>query len=194
VVISGGDGVGEHPTQALLDLFTIVDCKGRADRLTITMVGDLLNGRTVHSLSKLIAQYGAQEVDFCFVSPFSLRMPSYIVDFLHERGYRVMQTGDLYEVLNRSDVIYWTRVQQERFAKPEDYEAIRDDFVMTPEVLGQAKSDAILMHPLPRKNEMGTPRDHDILDADSRAVYFKQMANGMFVRMALLAKVLGAAV
>lgn len=192
VVISGGDGVGEHPTQALLDLFTIVDYKSRADRLTITMVGDLLNGRTVHSLSKLIAQYGALDVEFCFVSPFSLRMPGYIVDFLQQRGYRVHQTGDLYEVLGQSDVIYWTRVQQERFANPEDYEAIRDDFVMTPEVLGQAKSDAILMHPLPRKNEMGTPRDHDVLDADSRSIYFGQMSNGMFVRMALLAKVLGA--
>jgi len=94
-------------------------------------------------------------------------------------------------VLAETDVIYWTRVQEERFADRADYEAIKDRFIMTPQVLARAKPDAILMHPLPRKNEMGTPEDHDALDADRRAVYFRQMENGMFVRMALLAKVLG---
>jgi aspartate carbamoyltransferase catalytic subunit len=88
-------------------------------------------------------------------------------------------------------VIYWTRVQEERFADPAEYDAIKDRFIMTPSVLAQAKADAILMHPLPRKNEMGTPEDHDLLDTDPRAVYFRQMENGMFVRMALLAKVMG---
>lgn len=191
VIISGGDGVGEHPTQALLDLFTIVDYKNGVDNLNITMVGDLLNGRTVHSLAKLVAQYEAQNVTFCFVSPDMLKMPQYIIDFLTQRGYKVHQTNELEEVLGETDVIYWTRVQEERFANPADYEAIRDHFIMTPQVLSHAKSDAILMHPLPRKYEMGTPQDHDELDADPRAVYFGQMENGMFVRMALLAKVLG---
>jgi aspartate carbamoyltransferase catalytic subunit len=190
-VISGGDGIGEHPTQALLDLFTIVDLKKGGDNLTITLVGDLLYGRTVHSLAKSIALYGLKHVKLCFVSPPSLRMPDTIIDFLHARNIEVYETSDLSEVLGESDVIYWTRVQQERFAKQADYDAISQNFIMTPELLNQAKRDVILMHPLPRKNEMGTPADHDILDTNPRAVYFQQMENGMFVRMALLANVLG---
>jgi aspartate carbamoyltransferase len=189
--VSGGDGIGEHPTQALLDLFTIVDLKHGIDNLTITLVGDLLYGRTVHSLAKLIALYGGQNIRLCFVSPASLRMPDTIVDFLNSKGMQVYETTDLYEVMGESDVLYWTRIQEERFIRRADYEAIRDDFIMTPGVLNQAKREVILMHPLPRKHEMGTPADHDILDANPRAVYFQQMENGMFVRMALLAKVMG---
>lgn len=191
VVISGGDGVGEHPTQALLDLFTILDYKDSLDRLQVTMVGDLRNGRTVHSLSKLIALYGATNTSLNFVSPDALRMPANVLKFLNERGIQVHQTSNLNEVIGESDVIYWTRIQQERFANPADYDAIADHFVITPTVLAGAKSDAILMHPLPRKHEMGTPADHDVLDNDARSVYFHQMENGMFVRMALLARVLG---
>ncbi len=190
VVISGGDGIGEHPTQALLDMFTIIDQKNGIDNLTITMVGDLRHGRTVHSLAKLIARYDVKNVTICLVAPPSLRMPGEIVDLLKESGIRVEETEDLSDVLGYSDVIYWTRVQEERFKDPAEYESIKGGFIMTPPVLNQAKADAILMHPLPRKHEMGTPEDHDILDADPRAVYFRQMENGMFVRMALLAKVL----
>jgi aspartate carbamoyltransferase len=192
VVISGGDGVGEHPTQALLDLFTILDFKGTLDNLRVTMVGDLRYGRTVHSLSKLIALYGATNTSLNFVSPESLQMPANVLQFLNDNGISVYQTDELNEVISESDVIYWTRIQQERFANPADYEKIADHFIMTPEVFSGASSDAILMHPLPRKHEMGTPADHDILDNDPRSVYFHQMENGMFVRMALLAKVLGA--
>ena len=189
VLINAGDGIGEHPTQALLDMFTIVDQKKGLDNLTVTMVGDLLNGRTVHSLAKLIARYEAQNVTLCFVSPASLRMPATILQML--KGITTYETSDLMEVLGQSDVIYWTRVQQERFqGNPAEYERIKDDFIMTPALLEQAKADTILMHPLPRKHEMGVPQDHDILDEDPRAVYFEQMENGMFVRMALLAKVL----
>lgn len=191
-VISGGDGAGEHPTQGLLDLFTIRDLKDGPDNLTITLVGDLLYGRTVHSLAKLIALYEAKNTRLCFVSPPSLRMPDTVIDFLNRyEGITIHETSDLYEVLSETDVIYWTRIQQERFARQADYEAIRDNFIMTPAVLNQAPRDVILMHPLPRKHEMGTPADHDILDQNPRAVYFQQMENGMFVRMALLAKVLG---
>jgi len=191
VLINAGDGIGEHPTQALLDMFTIVDQKKGVDNLTITMVGDLLNGRTVHSLAKLIARYEAQNVTLCFVSPTSLRMPLSILQMLTEKGLKTYETSDLMEMLGQSDVIYWTRVQQERFQdNPAEYDSIKDDFIMTPALLAQAKQDAILMHPLPRKHEMGTPEDHDILDEDPRTVYFEQMENGMFVRMALLAKVL----
>ncbi|GAB4510087.1 MAG: aspartate carbamoyltransferase [Anaerolineae bacterium] len=194
-VISGGDGIGEHPTQALLDLFTIVDYKGSLDNLTITLVGDLLYGRTVHSLAKLIALYEAKNTRICLVSPVSLRISDTILDYLkkHNSNITVYETSDLYEVLNETDVIYWTRIQQERFVRQADYDAVRDAFIMTPEVLNQAKRDVILMHPLPRRHEMGSPADHDVLDQNPRAVYFQQMENGMFVRMALLAKVLGVA-
>ena len=190
VILSGGDGIGEHPTQALLDMFTIVDMKRGIDNQTITMVGDLRHGRTVHSLAKLIARFEGQDVRICFVSPEMLKMPRDIVERLESKGIRVHETDNLSEVLPESDVIYWTRVQEERFTDKSEYEAIKDGFIMTPPVLAQAKADAILMHPLPRKNEMGTAADHDILDADPRSVYFQQMENGMFVRMALLAKVL----
>lgn len=191
VVISGGDGIGEHPSQALLDIFTIFDCKNRIDGLDITLVGDLRHGRTVHSLAKLIARYEAQDTTLNFVAPAELSMPEKVLSYLEGKGIAVNETENLYDVLGTTDVIYWTRVQEERFADPGSYEAIKDRFVMTPEVFAHAKADAILMHPLPRKNEMGAPADHDALDADPRTVYFKQMENGMFVRMALLAKVLG---
>ncbi len=190
VVISGGDGIGEHPTQALLDIFTIIDRKGGLDDVGITMVGDLKNGRTVHSLSKLIAFYRPKGAQINFVSPDTLRMPQNIIDMLEDLGVGVTQTEELHDVLGRSDVIYWTRIQQERFSDVNDYEAIKDKFIMLPETLAQAPKDTILMHPLPRKHEMGTADDHDRLDADPRAIYFEQMENGMFVRMALLAKVL----
>lgn len=190
VVISGGDGIGEHPTQALLDTFTILDMKKGLDNQVITMVGDLKHGRTVHSLAKLIARLDGRAVTVACVSPEMLRMPTAIIDTLKNTGVTVMETSDLREVLGESDVIYWTRVQEERFSDLAEYEAIKDGFIMTPALLNEAKGDAILMHPLPRKHEMGTAEDHDILDADPRAVYFRQMENGMYVRMALLAKVL----
>lgn len=192
VVVSGGDGVGEHPTQALLDLFTIIDFKHQADGLTVTLVGDLANGRTVHSLAKLLALYGAQDVHLELVSPASLRAPASIIEFVRARGVEVHESSSLDDIIGRSDVIYWTRVQQERFADAADYEAIASDFIMTPALLARAPHDAILMHPLPRKHEMGSVDDHAVLDNDRRSIYFHQMQNGMYVRMALLAGVLGA--
>ncbi len=190
VVVSAGDGVGEHPTQALLDLFTILESRGRVDGLAIAMVGDLKHGRTVHSLAKLLATYGARGTQVNFVSPPSLQMPTPIVQQLTNAGIGVQQTHDLGEILGSSDVIYWTRVQEERFSDPHEYEQVKHGFIMTPKVMERARSDAILMHPLPRKHEMGGPADHELLDADPRSVYFQQMENGMLVRMALLAKLL----
>ncbi len=191
LIISGGDGVGEHPTQALLDMFTIYDYKKGFDNLMITLVGDLKHGRTVHSLAKLLARYEAKNTTISLVSPPMLRMPAEIIEYCKSAGLTIYETEDLSEVLGKTDVLYWTRVQEERFANRDDYEAIKDGFVITPPVLARAPENMILMHPLPRKNEMGTPADHDQLDADPRAVYFQQMENGMFVRMTLLAKVLG---
>jgi aspartate carbamoyltransferase len=192
VVISGGDGIGEHPTQALLDLFTIMDFKPQPDGLTITLVGDLVNGRTVHSLAKLLALYGATDLRLELVSPTILRAPASVIEFARSRGVEVNEHESLDAVIGRSDVIYWTRVQQERFTDPDEYEAIASRFVMTPKVLAAAPDSTILMHPLPRKHEMGTEADHAVLDDDPRSVYFHQMQNGMYVRMALLASVLGA--
>ncbi len=190
VAISGGDGIGEHPTQALLDIFTIFDQKKSLDGLTITLVGDLRHGRTVHSLAKLIAYYDAKDVRLCLVAPESLAMPRSISDLVEAHGISVVETDDLLDVIAETDVIYWTRIQEERFSDGAVYEQIKDRFIMTPPVLAKAKGDAILMHPLPRKHEMGTREEHDILDADPRSIYFEQMENGMFVRMALLVKVL----
>lgn len=189
-VISGGDGIGEHPTQALLDTFTIFDQKKSLDNLTIALVGDLKYGRTVHSLAKLIAYYNASSVKLCFVSPEDLAMPAAITELVRAHGIEVVETEDLMNVIAETDVIYWTRIQEERFEDADAYERIKGRFIMTPAVLAQAGADAILMHPLPRKQEMGTRADHDILDADRRSIYFEQMENGMFVRMALLVKVL----
>ena len=196
VVISAGDGIGEHPSQALLDLFTIVDRLGDTEGLRITFVGDLANGRTVHSLAKLVALYGAAGAYLDFVSPESLRIPGSVRAFVADRApdITLTETDDLDEVLALTDVVYWTRVQEERFDDRAAYEAIADRYVMTPPVLSRAKPGAILMHPLPRKHEMGTPADHAILDADPRSVYFHQMQNGMYIRMALVAGVLGASV
>ncbi|MGJ3237854.1 MAG: aspartate carbamoyltransferase [Anaerolineae bacterium] len=190
VVISGGDGVGEHPTQALLDMFTIIDAKKELDHLTITLVGDLKNGRTVHSLAKLIAYYRPTGTHIACVAPQQLQMPDSIIAMLRDLDIEVVLTDTLSDVLGESDVLYWTRVQEERFDNLAEYEKIKDNFIVVPEVLAQAPKDCILMHPLPRKHEMGTRKDHDRLDADPRSIYFQQMENGMFVRMALLAKVL----
>jgi aspartate carbamoyltransferase len=190
VVVSGGDGIGEHPTQALLDLFTIYDQKKTLDNITITLVGDLKHGRTVHSLAKLIAYYDAKNVTFCFVAPETLKMPENITELVRAHNITITETDDLMDVIKDTDVIYWTRIQEERFDDLAEYEKIKDRFIMLPSVLAEARPDAILMHPLPRKHEMGNRDDHDILDKDPRSVYFEQMENGMFVRMALLVKVL----
>lgn len=192
VVVSGGDGIGEHPTQGLLDLFTLVDQKGTLDNLNITLVGDLMFGRTVHSLAKLIALEDAQNVRLNFVSPPSLKMPDTVLDFIQKHNVTVYETADLNEVIEQTDVVYWTRIQHERFARQADYDAVRDQFIMTPAVLNRFPRDVTLMHPLPRRHEMGTLADHDILDQNPRTVYFQQMENGMYVRMAVLALVLGA--
>ena len=190
VVISAGDGIGEHPTQALLDLFTILDFGSTLDGITIAMVGDLKHGRTVHSLARLVCAYEPSGAKLNLLSPPSLRMPDEVLQLCQSVGVEVRETSQLSDVLAESDVIYWTRVQEERFENPSEYEAIKDGFIMTPLLLQSCRKDALLMHPLPRKHEMGTRQDHDLLDADERSVYFQQMENGMFVRMALLAKVL----
>lgn len=191
ILISGGDGIGEHPTQALLDLYTIEDFKGNSGDIDITLVGDLFNGRTVHSLGRLLSINGFGRVRVNLVSPESLRMPAEIISSMEEKGISVLETERLNNVLSSTDVIYWTRVQEERFEDPSEYAAIKDSFVLTPELMTHVKSDAIVMHPLPRKGEMGSQYDHKELDQDPRTVYFQQMENGMYIRMALLGATMG---
>jgi len=184
-VINAGDGVGEHPTQALLDLFTIVEELGQVDGLTVTMVGDLKYGRTVHSLTKLLLNY---DVTFRFVSPNILAMPADVLAEADASGHDYDQVEALNDVVAASDVLYITRVQRERFTDLAAYDRVKDFYVVDEEVLTQAKERMIIMHPLPRVGEISYG-----VDNDPRAAYFRQMRNGMYIRMALLASVLGRA-
>jgi aspartate carbamoyltransferase catalytic subunit len=181
-VLNAGDGAGEHPTQSLLDLYTIRKEQGRVDGLTISLVGDLKHGRTVHSLATLLAQY---PVSFLFVSPHALRMPREVVERVQAKGISVRETEDLRSALVQSDVVYMTRIQRERFADPAEYDRLKDAYVLTRATLGKAKPSLTVMHPLPRVNEIST----DVDDLPG-AAYFRQSANGVPVRMALLALLL----
>ncbi len=184
-IINAGDGIGEHPTQALLDLFTILEERNTLDGLTVTMLGDLKYGRTVHSLARLLSLYNVQ---LNYVSPESLQMPRELVHELNERKVKQRESTSLDAVLPETDVLYVTRVQKERFANLDDYEAVKGSYVITPETMQHAKKDMILMHPLPRVGEI-----NEDVDSDPRAAYFRQVEYGMYVRMALLAMVLGKA-
>ncbi|KAJ3038549.1 hypothetical protein HDV00_000554 [Rhizophlyctis rosea] len=182
-VINAGDGIGEHPTQAFLDTFTIREELGTVNNLTITMVGDLKNGRTVHSLVKLLSQY---DVKINYVSPPSLRMPDYIKAEAEKANIPQAEYDNLDDVLGETDVLYVTRIQKERFPTEEEYKAVKGSYVVTSKVLQKAKPSMIVMHPLPRVDEI----DPEV-DFDQRAAYFRQMRYGLYVRMALLALVCG---
>lgn len=181
-IINAGDGVGEHPTQALLDLFTISEELRRIDGLTITLLGDLKHGRTVHSLARLLSLYN---VKINYVSPEILRMPE---EIMAEVKVPQAEARTLEDVLPETDVLYVTRIQKERFATPEEYEAVKGSYIISADTLKQAKSDMIVMHPLPRVGEIAMD-----VDDDPRAAYFRQMEYGLYTRMALLAMVLGKA-
>jgi aspartate carbamoyltransferase len=184
-VINAGDGIGEHPTQALLDLLTIVEEIGKVDGLTVTLLGDLKYGRTVHSLARLLSLY---DVKINYVSPEILQMPGGIIEELKEKNIPQAEFHSLDESLPETDVLYVTRVQKERFEDQSEYETVRNAFVIVPETLKSAKERMIVMHPLPRVGEISIE-----VDDDPRAAYFRQMEYGLYVRMALLAMVLGKA-
>ncbi|MBI4702594.1 MAG: aspartate carbamoyltransferase [Deltaproteobacteria bacterium] len=184
-VINAGDGAGEHPTQALLDLFTIREELGAIDGRRVAMVGDLRHGRTVHSLTRLLLQY---DVSLRFVSPDTLRLPMALMNELIDQKRDVRETHDVADVIADADVLYVTRIQKERFADLAHYEEVKDLYEITPEIMRQAKEKMVVMHPLPRVGEI-----HYAVDADPRAAYFRQVKKGMYVRMALLAMVLGKA-
>jgi aspartate carbamoyltransferase len=183
-VINAGDGTGEHPTQALLDLYTIERERGALDGLTVAMVGDLKNGRTVHSLARALAHW---QVTLDFVSPPELSMPPALVAELRSRGTVVRETSNMDEALQRADVAYITRIQQERFITPDEYLKYKGVYVITADVVRRAKPGVSVLHPLPRVDEIATD-----VDNLPNAAYFRQARNGVYVRMALLAMVLGA--
>jgi aspartate carbamoyltransferase len=185
-VLNAGDGVGEHPTQALLDTFTVRQELGKLDGLIVTLVGDLKKGRSVHSLARLLARFDGVKLNY--VAPDILQMPQDVTDEVAAAGVPQEKHAQLDDVIADTDVLYVTRIQQERFATPEDYEKVKGVYIITPETLKGAKDDMIVMHPLPRVNEITVE-----VDADPRAAYFRQMEYGMYVRMALLALVLGRA-
>ncbi|XP_034240119.1 CAD protein [Thrips palmi] len=182
-LINAGDGVGEHPSQALLDVFTIREEIGTVNGLTITMVGDLRHGRTVHSLARLLTLYNIQ---LRYVAPSGLGMPQHIVDFVTSKGISQENYSSLEEALPETDVLYVTRIQKERFSSQDEYEKVKGCYVVTPKLMTRAKRKMIVMHPLPRVDEISAD-----LDSDPRAAYFRQAEGGMYVRMALLAMVLG---
>lgn len=182
-VLNGGDGAGQHPTQALLDMYTIQKEKGDLEGLTVALVGDLKNGRTVHSLSGLLADHG---VRYYFVAPQTLRMPAEITDGLRRRGVAIIETEDLAEAAPKSDVLYMTRVQKERFSDPAEYERLKQAYVLDRSLVERAKPNVTIMHPLPRVGEIAT----DVDDYEG-AAYFRQAANGVWVRMALISLVTG---
>ncbi len=184
-LINAGAGDGEHPTQALLDLFTIREELGTLKGLTVTLVGDLKYGRTVHSLVHLLGLYGAR---LNFVSPRELRLPKRLRGLLALRGVRFEQGKRLEPFLRDSDVFYLTRVQRERFKDTAIYERVKDAYIWTPKTMTRVKKHCIVMHPFPRNKELDPATD-----ADPRAAFFTQIENGLYVRMALLALVLGRA-
>lgn len=178
-LINAGDGNGEHPTQALLDMFTIRKELGRLDNISVALVGDLLYGRTVHSLVHLLAVFPG--VKIYLVSPKQLSLPEEFLSHLREKHVHFEELSELNPVLDKVDVLYVTRVQKERFATLEEYDAVKDSYVIDKAVLSRLSADAIIMHPLPRVNEISPE-----VDADERAAYFRQAKNGLYIRMALL--------
>lgn len=179
-VINAGDGGHQHPTQTLTDLMTIRSLKGRLDNITIGLCGDLKFGRTVHSLINALVRY--ENVKFILISPEELKLPGYVrEDVIKKNGYEYKEVERLEEVMPELDILYMTRVQQERFFNEEDYVRMKDFYILDNAKMSLARPDMLVLHPLPRVNEIAVE-----VDADPRAVYFKQVQYGVYVRMALI--------
>lgn len=178
-VINAGDGGHQHPTQTLTDLLTIRSLKGQLGGFTIGLCGDLKFGRTVHSLINALSRY--KDITFIFISPEELRVPDYITEMLNEKGIAYKEVIRLEDVLPELNLLYMTRVQKERFFNEEDYIRLKDFYILTKEKMRLAPDDMLILHPLPRVNEISVE-----IDEDKRAVYFKQAQYGVYVRMALI--------
>lgn len=186
-VINAGDGGHQHPTQTLTDLLTIQKGRGRIDGLTIGLCGDLRFGRTVHSLIQSLVRY--QDIRFLFISPEELTVPSYIIEeVVGPSGFAYRELRSLEEVIGELDILYMTRVQRERFFNEEDYVRLKDSYILDKQKLAGARDSLMVMHPLPRVNEIAAE-----VDTDPRAAYFTQAQNGVYVRMALILMLLGLA-
>ena len=184
-VLNGGDGAGQHPTQALLDLYTIKSERGRVDGTTIILCGDLKNGRTVHAGVEVYKHYQCKLI---LVAPEQLRMPAEILAKLHDYGVQVEETDNLEGALAKGDVLYMTRIQKERFADQSEYERLKGSYILTCEMINRINPHLTVMHPLPRVNEITVD-----VDCLPNAAYFRQVRNGVYIRMALIASVLGKA-
>lgn len=178
-VINAGDGGHQHPTQTLTDLLTIKSLKGRLDNITVGLCGDLKFGRTVHSLINALLRY--DNVKFILISPPELKAPQYIIDNIKAKGAQYEEITRLEEAIGDLDILYMTRVQRERFFNEEDYIRLKDSFILDKKKMKLAKEDMLVLHPLPRVNEISVE-----VDKDPRAVYFKQAQYGVYVRMALI--------
>ena len=178
-VINAGDGGHQHPTQTLTDLMTIRSLKGRLNNFTIGLCGDLKFGRTVHSLINALSRY--ENIRFIFISPEELKVPGYITQMLQQKGIAYKEVISLDDVMGELDLLYMTRVQRERFFNEEDYIRLKDFYILTKDKMRLAKEDMLVLHPLPRVNEISVE-----VDDDPRAVYFKQVQYGVYVRMALI--------
>jgi aspartate carbamoyltransferase catalytic subunit len=178
-IVNAGDGVGEHPTQALADVYTIKKELGRLGGLRIALVGDLLNGRTIHSLLPLLCLYPGVTINL--ISPWQLRLPVRYRELLLEKGIAFQEGERLDGVIELADVAYITRVQRERFASQQDYDAVKDAYIVDATLANRLKPEAIIMHALPRVNEISPE-----VDANVRAAYFRQAKNALYIRMALL--------
>lgn len=183
-VINAGDGGHQHPTQTLTDLLTIRSLKHRLDNMTIGLCGDLKFGRTVHSLIRALVRY--ENVRFIFISPEELRVPDYITDMLKEKNIPYEEVIRLENVMPSLDILYMTRVQKERFFNEEDYVRLKDFYILDKAKMEYARPDMLILHPLPRVNEISVE-----IDDDPRAAYFKQVQYGVYVRMALILTLLG---
>ena len=177
--INAGDGGHQHPTQTLTDLLTIRSLKGRLDNFTIGLCGDLKFGRTVHSLIKALTRY--ENIKFIFISPEELKVPDYIIEMLKEREIPFEEVIRLEDVMPELDLLYMTRVQRERFFNEQDYIRLKDFYILDKAKMALAKDDMLVLHPLPRVNEISVE-----VDSDPRAAYFRQGQYGVYVRMALI--------
>ena len=182
-VVNAGDGANQHPSQTLLDLYSILQTQGTLEGLTINMVGDLKYGRTTHSLLQAMSHFNPR---FIFTSPEELKMPKEYKAFLDRRGIEYIETTSLNEHLNDCDILYMTRVQQERFTDPMEYERVKDVYTLNASMLENVKENMKILHPLPRVTEI----DQDV-DDTPYAYYFKQAENGLYVRMAIISYLLG---
>ena len=182
-ILNGGDGSNQHPTQTLLDLFTIKECQKKLEGLNIALVGDLKYGRTTHSLAQALTNFNAR---IYFVAPDSLQMPNYICEELRTKKIKFSLHTNIEEIVNKVDILYMTRIQAERFADPMEYDRVKNVYVLKAKMLEKSKSNLKVLHPLPRVNEISTD-----VDGTKHAYYFEQAENGLFVRQALLGLVLG---